>query len=254
MLRNKQPESQPLGILNTRIRIFKPFGGNQLSWGPGRPYKTKKEFMEAAETLKSQFNISDREAWRIARERRVETLDVIDILEMLEGEDLEISEEKPQEDWRKIPLFEALSHRRGRKPYFLNKDGVFKDKVIRDVVTHWKNGIRNIASICSAVYHNPNFKHFNWSKKCWEPLKLRAKTVLKWLYLYGLVKPGIPLFQKVFRNKGTIPTFMGIKREESREKGVYEKQEGWLRFQAIAMDVLGMSYEDAAVYWCQLNT
>jgi hypothetical protein len=154
------------------------------------------------------------------------------------------------ENWRKNPFLEALSHKRGRKPYFLGEDGVFKQDVIDYVVALWRNGIRDVASICRAVYHR--FKHFNYARQRWEPLRLRARTVLKWLYFYGLIKPGISLVQRVFRR---IPIKVGAEREAEREKGVYENSEGgFRRFLAVAVDVLGLSYEDAAVYWMQLNS
>jgi hypothetical protein len=150
------------------------------------------------------------------------------------------------ENWRRNPVFQALSRTRGRKPYFLGEDGVFKQDVIRYVVARRKYGWP-VASICRSIYHNPAFKRFDWARGRWEPLRLTVKTVLKWLYLYGLVKPGIPLVQRILRRRR--------KREERREKEVYEKgEQGFRRFLAIAMDVLGMGWVDAAVYWMQLNS
>jgi hypothetical protein len=253
---------------------------SQLPWGPGRPYKTREEFTDAVETLESLAGMDHREAYRTAGEKRIESIPIVAkgleqarrygeemVGKSVETPDLEIRD--PMEDLEskgltevsrvmllqdpknrfKNPFLEALSHKRGRKPYFLGEDGVFKQDVIDYVVALWRNGIRDVASICKAVYHR--FKHFNYSKQRWEPLRLRARTVLKWLYFYGLIKPGISLVQRVFRR---IPIKVGAEREAEREKEVYGKEKGWLRFQRIAMDILGLSYEDSAVYWMQLNS
>jgi hypothetical protein len=141
--------------------------------------------------------------------------------------------------------------RRGRKPYFHNGEEVFKPLVVGYALERFRV-LRDPAAVCVEVYHNPAFKRFDFKRKVFVPCRIRVKTVLKWLYQAGLIKPGISLVQRVFRR---IPIKVGAERGTEREKEVYGNKElGFRRFLAVAVDVLGLSYEDAAVYWMRLNS
>jgi hypothetical protein len=152
------------------------------------------------------------------------------------------------ENWRKNPVLEALSHKRGRKSHFLAPDGRnIKRKVARFMEHKAKVGWRP-EEIAAELHNNPNFTVFDWKTKRKTRLRLRTRTVLKWERYMGIVKPGIPLLQRIF------PRWMreinGKRREGAREEQeVYRMPRRFKFFLCIVMDLLGWDLDRATEYW-----
>jgi hypothetical protein len=208
MLRNKQPESQPLDIPNLE-NVFKLLPGS--------------------------LGISNPSTLEELRDKGLVEVSRVMLL-------------RYPENWRRNPVLEALSHKRGRKSHFLAPDGSnIKSKVARYVRHKGLAGWRP-AEISMALYNNPNFTVLNWKTKKPTRLKMRSKTVLKWEYIMGIAKPGVPLLQRIF------PRWMreinGKRREGAREEQeVYRMPRRYKFYLYIVMDLLGWSEDRALWYW-----